>query len=158
MAGAIELRAVRDDDVGIFFEHMQDADAVRMAGFVSKEWRSRPAHDAHWAKIRANPGITIRTIVSGGGVAGHVASFVMMGDLELTYWIARDLWGRGVATEALRQFLDVVRERPIHGRAAKDNGGSIRVLEKCGFRRVGEDRGFAHGRGEEIEEVVLRLG
>ncbi len=35
--------------------------------------------------------------------------------------------------------------------------GSLRVLEKAGFRRIGVDRGFAHGRGEEIEETILRL-
>jgi hypothetical protein len=31
------------------------------------------------------------------------------------------------------------------------------VLTKCGFRIVGEGRGFAHGRNEETDEVVLRL-
>jgi RimJ/RimL family protein N-acetyltransferase len=31
------------------------------------------------------------------------------------------------------------------------------VLEKCGFREVGTDRGFAEARGGEIEEVRLRL-
>jgi hypothetical protein len=30
-------------------------------------------------------------------------------------------------------------------------------LEKAGFRRIGVNRGFARGRGEEIEEVILRL-
>jgi hypothetical protein len=40
---------------------------------------------------------------------------------------------------------------------AADNQGSLRVLEKCGFRVVGEARGFASGRGEEIPELVLRL-
>ncbi|MGY3201486.1 GNAT family N-acetyltransferase [Streptomyces sp. TE5632] len=42
-------------------------------------------------------------------------------------------------------------------RAAADNTGSVRVLEKCGFEVVGEDRGFANARGAEIDELVLRL-
>lgn len=157
MTDRVSLREVRDEDVGIFFEHMQEDEAVRMAGFVSKAWKDRAAHEAHWARIRANPEISIRTILVDGAVAGHVASFVMMGDREVTYWIDRTWWGRGIATEALRQFLGIVRERPIHGRAAHDNAGSLRVLEKCGFRVVGSDRGFAPGRGEEIDEVVMRL-
>jgi RimJ/RimL family protein N-acetyltransferase len=45
----------------------------------------------------------------------------------------------------------------VNARAASDNVASLRVLEKAGFRRVGVDRGFAHGRGEEIEETILRL-
>jgi hypothetical protein len=38
-----------------------------------------------------------------------------------------------------------------------DNLGSIRVLEKTGFRRVAVDRDFALGRGVEIEERMMRL-
>jgi hypothetical protein len=34
---------------------------------------------------------------------------------------------------------------------------SLRVLEKAGFRRLGVNRDFAPGRGEEIEETILRL-
>ena len=47
--------------------------------------------------------------------------------------------------------------RPLYARAAKDNIGSRRVLEKCGFVVIGEDKGYAHARGMETEEVVLRL-
>jgi RimJ/RimL family protein N-acetyltransferase len=43
------------------------------------------------------------------------------------------------------------------GRAARDNIASIRVLEKCGFILFGYGKGFAHGRGVEVEEVLLEL-
>lgn len=39
----------------------------------------------------------------------------------------------------------------------KDNAGSIRVLEKCGFQVAAESKGFANARGEEIDELVLVL-
>jgi len=136
---------------------MQDTVAVQMAGFTSQDPSDRGAHDAHWVKIRANSETTIRTILLDGVVVGHIASFVMMGDLDVTYWIERGHWGRGVATAALRLFLEEVQSRLIHGRAAKDNLGSIRVLQKCGFDIIGEDRGFANGRGEEIQELILKL-
>ena len=54
-------------------------------------------------------------------------------------------------------MLGVVTERPLHARAAADNAGSIRVLEKCGFVVTGSGRGFANARGEEIDEVLLAL-
>jgi RimJ/RimL family protein N-acetyltransferase len=65
--------------------------------------------------------------------------------------------GEGIASAALRILLDEIAERPLYVRAASDNVGSLRVLEKAGFRRVGVNRGFAVGRGEEIEETILRL-
>jgi RimJ/RimL family protein N-acetyltransferase len=89
---------------------------------------------------------------------GHIASFDLDGQREVTYWIGRQDWGKGIATRALQQFLTTIEvARPLYARAASDNTGSIRVLEKCGFTRVGAGRAFAHGRGEETEEVVLRL-
>jgi RimJ/RimL family protein N-acetyltransferase len=57
----------------------------------------------------------------------------------------------------LRELLGVVPDRPLYARAAADNAGSVRVLEKCGFVLTGHERGFANARGEEIDEVVLTL-
>jgi RimJ/RimL family protein N-acetyltransferase len=75
----------------------------------------------------------------------------------VTYWIGRTHWGKGVATCALRAFLDLETTRPLYAAAAADNIGSLRVLEKCGFRVVGGGRGFSHARRQEVDEVNLRL-
>lgn len=58
------------------------------------------------------------------------------GHQEVGYWIGRDFWGRGVGTRALALFLDQMKVRPLHAYVAPHNIGSIRVLEKSGFRRV----------------------
>jgi RimJ/RimL family protein N-acetyltransferase len=55
-------------------------------------------------------------------------------------------------------FLEVVRVRPLYARAASDNAGSLRVLEKTGFRIIGTEVSFAPARGAEIEETILQLG
>ena len=47
--------------------------------------------------------------------------------------------------------------RPLHGRVAFDNFGSQTVLEKCGFVRIGTDKGFANARNAEIEEFVFSV-
>ena len=66
-------------------------------------------------------------------------------------------WGKGVATQALKKLLQEMTHRPLFARAAKDNIGSVRVLQKCDFKIIGENKGFAQGRGEETEEYIFRL-
>ncbi len=153
----ITLRDVTDADLPIFFGLQRDFTYNHMAAFTQKDPDDRVAFDAHRKKIRSNPELANRAILFEGQVAGHIASFVIDGNREITHRIARHLWGRGLATEALRAFLAVDTERPLHPRAATDNVGSLRVLAKCGFEVTGEDIGFANARGQEIEEFVLRL-
>ncbi|MFN8302429.1 MAG: GNAT family N-acetyltransferase [Saprospiraceae bacterium] len=88
---------------------------------------------------------------------GSIAKFVLEGDTEITYWIDRNYWGRGIATKALEMFLSIETARPILGRVAFDNFGSQRVLEKCGFVKIGSDKGFANARQMEIEEFIYKL-
>ena len=153
----IILREVEDGDLPTFFEHGRDPEAVRMAAFTAEDPADRANFDSHWAIIRSKDSVTLRTILFKGEVAGHVASFERGPDREVTYWIGREHWGKGIATEALSLFLQVDGIRPLYARAAKDNAGSIRVLEKCGFRQFGEDSGFANGRGARVEEYILEL-
>ncbi|MFC8696989.1 GNAT family N-acetyltransferase [Streptomyces parvus] len=154
----VSLRAVEDADLPLFFAWMSDPDATRVAAFTPKDPTDRAAFDAHWARIRSGSGgVVMRTAVADGVVVGHVGAYGEVGDRQVTYWIDRAHWGRGLATAALRAFLDETPTRPLHARAAADNLGSRRVLEKCGFLVTGTDRGFAQARGEEIDEVLVTL-
>ena len=151
------LREIEDRDLAVLFEHSRDPDAIRMAAFTSPEADDRTKFDRRWARLRSDSSTTNRVIEIDSRVVGHIASFDLEGQREVTYWIGREDWGRGIATRALQEFLQLEATRPLYGRAASDNAASIRVLTKCGFLLVGEGRGFAYGRGEETDEVVLRL-
>lgn len=144
-------------DVLAFFEHQRDPVAVRMAAFTSDDPDDRAAYLVRWARLLADDSVVARTVVFDGEVVGHIARFVQFGEPEVTYWIASEHWGKGLATAALRLYLDSDPRRPLYARAAVDNVGSLRVLAKCGFVAVGEDVGFAEGRGENVEEFILRL-
>lgn len=153
----ITLREVEASDLETFFRQQLDPEANRMAAFVGENPQDRGAFDAHWAKILHAPRITNRTIVADGQIAGHIACFPQGEDMEVTYWLGREFWGRGIATRALEAMLRLVTDRPMVARAATDNVASLRVLEKCGFKIVGQNKDFAHGRREETEEYILRL-
>jgi RimJ/RimL family protein N-acetyltransferase len=155
----VQLRDVTESDLPIFFEQQLDPAANQMAAFTAKDPADKAAFIAKWTKIRGDGSTTKKTVLFDGQVAGSIVAFMApwSGKLEVSYWIGREFWGKGIATNALSEFLGSVTTRPLYARAAKDNLASIRVLEKCGFTVSGYDKGFANARGEEIEEVVLEL-
>ena len=158
--GGVRIRDVEDRDLDVFFAHQIDPEATRMAAFPARE---RAPFMAHWGKIRADQTVVIQTILVDADIAGHVVSWERSGQRLVGYWVGRDYWGRGVATAALALFLGRVASRPLHAYVATDNVGSIRVLEKCGFRPVAApDHPSAAVVGEvagagEIEEIQLVL-
>ena len=63
---------------------------------------------------------------------------------ELGYWLGEPHWGRGFMTEAGRGLIDAAHQtghyERIAARALADNDGSLHVLEKLGFHRVGKGK------------------
>ena len=157
MPDSVQLRPVADGDLPIFFEHQRDPLGVHMAAFTVENPDDRAAFDDHWRRLLSDPAILMRTIEVNGQPAGHVSSYVGDVGLEVTYWLGREYWGRGIASAALQAFLLVQTHRPLRGRAAADNAASLRVLEKCGFVETDRFAGFANARGATIEEVLLEL-
>jgi RimJ/RimL family protein N-acetyltransferase len=153
----VALRPVEDSDLPALFDQMRDPVAVHMAAFTAKDPNDRAAFDSHMAKLRTSPDITLRAVTRDGQLVGSIGSYVMEGDTEVTYWIDRSVWGQGVASRALALFLHVISVRPLYARAASDNPGSLRVLQKAGFRAIGTEISYANARDAVIEETILRL-
>ncbi|MGW2824866.1 GNAT family N-acetyltransferase [Streptomyces sp. NPDC001443] len=151
----VALRKVHDSDLAVFYRQLNDPESLRMAAFTPEDPADRDGFDARWKQIRATA--LVRTVLVDGDVVGNAAVYGEPGEREVTYWVDRAYWGRGIATAALRILLAEVGERPLYARAAADNEGSLRVLRKCGFRDSVRATGFAHARGEEIAEIVLTL-
>ena len=146
----VTLREVTEEDLPIFFEHQLDPEATRMAAFPSRE---RDAFMAHWAKImRSGTGI-VNTILVDGTVAGNVVCWEAAGETNIGYWLGRSHWGKGIASAALAQFLATIEARPVYAHVARHNVASIRVLEKCGFQLVREER----CEGDDVAELVMEL-
>ena len=152
----IALRPVADSDLDALFEQMRDPESVRMAAFTPDNPDDRDAFDAHMSRVRSAPDITMRAITSDGELVGSIAAFAYEGETDVTYWIDRAAWGRGIASRALHLLLDLVPVRPLYARAASDNAGSLRVLQKAGFKVIGTENSFAPGRDATIEETILR--
>ena len=80
---------------------------------------------------------------------------------EIGYHIAKRYTGHGYATEAVKLFLDCIRNnmdiKQVYGIALFDNKASRRVLEKCGFELIYEGNGIYQGSERKIIRTIKRL-
>ena len=146
---AMALRDVTEDDLSILFEHQREPEANRMAAFPA---RDRDAFMTHWrTNVLGKASARSKAIVVDGEVVGHIGSWEQGGQRLVAYWIGQAYWGRGFATAALAELLaEHEKTRPLHAHVVVHNVGSIRVLEKCGFRRLGEPVAGDDGVAEQL--------
>lgn len=153
----ITLTGTEKEDLSILFQFQLNKEANHLAAFTSGDPANKAAYLEKYVKNLANPTVTMRTIKADGVIVGSVAKFLLENETGITYWIDRNFWGQGIATTALKEFLQIEKVRPIYGRVAFDNYGSQKVLEKCGFVKIGEDKGFATARQAVIKEYIYKL-
>jgi len=145
------LRDVCDEDIPIFFEHQRDPEAQRMAAVPPLQ---KDAFIQHWrTKVLADSSVLKKAIVSDDTVVGNVLSWTESNERLVGYWIGKEYWGRGIASKALSEFSYEEPIRPLCAYVAVHNCGSMRVLEKCGFIRVGA----IHVGPDGVEECHFQL-
>lgn len=153
----ITLTKTEKDDLYLLFEFQLDPEACFLAAFTPNNRNDKKAYIEKYTKHLNDPTINMQTIRINQEIVGSVAKFVMEEEAEITYWVDRRFWGQGIATNALKHFLKIEQTRPMYARVAFDNYGSQKVLEKCGFAKIGTDKGFANARQAEIEEFIYQL-
>jgi RimJ/RimL family protein N-acetyltransferase len=83
------------------------------------------------------------------------------GSVEMGYWIGRQHWGKGFATEASRALIEIAKTLKLPRLEAShflDNPASGRVLEKLGFVATGMSaERYSCARGGEAMAKIYRL-
>lgn len=153
-SAAVRLRDTESGDLPELFRIQLDPEGNRMAAVIP---RDEPTFFAHWAKILGDRRVVAKTIVVDGVLVGSISCFQREGKDFVGYWIAKDQWGKGIASRALVLLLEEVTIRPLHARVAKENAASLRVLERSGFEITGYRISPPDGRLLECEEAMLVL-
>ncbi|MGX5212894.1 GNAT family N-acetyltransferase [Streptomyces violaceus] len=145
----VRLRAVAEPDLEVFLAYEHDPEAVRRSRFTP---RPRDAFMRHWkAKVLGDDTVFVQTVTVDGEVAGNFVAW-WDGDRRFTgYWLGRAYWGRGIGSRALALFLEREQNRPLYADPFSGNAGSVRLLEKQGFRRDGV---VQHGDNEHLLFVL----
>lgn len=149
MSEQVSLRDVRSDDLEVFLAQEHDPEAARRSNFRPRE---REAFLTHWqTRVLGDPAVFVQAVTVDGVTAGNVVAWWEEDRRFIGYWLGREYWGRGVGTRALTLFLARETARPLHADPHAENTGSVRLLEKAGFRRTGTVR---HGEQEHIMLVL----
>lgn len=155
---SVVVRDTTTDDLPTLFEFLRDPESRHMAAFTTDDPNDGGAFRDKWTRLIDDGRCVTKTVLVDGDVAGVIVVFVIADEHEISYWMDRRRWGRGVAGHAVAKLLRLVTVRPVFARVAEDNTASTRVLERNGFTMIGKDRSFAAARGQEITELIYRLG
>ncbi|GAA3752570.1 hypothetical protein GCM10022240_02050 [Microbacterium kribbense] len=155
--GHIELRAVDDDDLDAVFEMTCEPAAIALVAFIDRDAADRAAFDEWIVRTRAMPDASLYVVTDRGGFAGMITAVTAGGDREVTCWLARHAWGRGVATQALRLLVSREATRPLVARVAAHNAAAIAALQRNGFTEASHALVPAQGLGRDVEQIVYTL-
>lgn len=92
---------------------------------------------------------------------GYVQLIKIADGWEIGYHIAKPFTKRGYATEAVKLFLEYLKNSSaldeIYGIALSNNKASRRVLDKCGFALIFEGEGIYQGKRRKIIKTIKSL-
>ncbi|ADJ22028.1 GCN5-related N-acetyltransferase [Hyphomicrobium denitrificans ATCC 51888] len=155
----LRLRAVVDSDAARIADLAGDWDVASMTGRIPYPYSADAAQ--HW----------ISGVEEGEQVFGieRDAEFIGIcgftidanGDAELGYWIGKPYWGHGYATEAASAVMAYgftkAGVRRFVCRHLAGNPGSARVIQKLGFKYVGDSTGWCEARQCELPALSYEL-
>jgi RimJ/RimL family protein N-acetyltransferase len=137
-------RPRRDDAEAILERYAGDAEVTRLLGWprhvtLADTRAFLEFSESEWARWPAGPYL-IESRGDGSLLGATGLSFETPYRAATGYVLARDAWGRGYATEALRAVVEIARGASVvrlYALCHPDNAASVRVLEKCGFTLEG---------------------
>lgn len=165
MATNFRLRPWRIGDVESLVENANNANIAKfMNDIFPHPYTKEDAEKFIAFAIKHHPVHIFAIEVDGnavGGIGIHFHEDVMRKNAELGYWLGQNYWGRGIATNAVKQVVDFGFKNydinRIFGRAFGPNIASQRVLEKAGFVLEAKFKKTIFKNGEFLDEWVYAI-
>lgn len=162
------LRAYRRDDVAEVTRLLNDTEMARFLMVIPHpfvEFDARQLVKAAWRRLTGGRGFDLLITVKDGGDKPVGSVGVGLHDngsrAELGFWIGRDYWGRGYASEAAGRMIDFATETfgtaRLTGTVAADNDASLAVLAKLRFTETGRGEKRIPATGAMREVIFFEL-
>ncbi len=157
---AVELREFLPEDETLLVRYLADPQTVQyLSNRIPQPYT---AEDAHWWVTSGSREQIARAVVVDNQLVGAVG--VIRGQLEewysaeIGYWIGREHWGHGYASQALQMMTDYLFEQTDLVRLAATvfapNAASVKVLEKCGYEFEARLRKSIFKNGEFYDSLI----
>lgn len=159
----LTLRSPGAQDVPRIATLANDPDIARMTQFMPHPFDARHAEDFVLHVAAQDPSRAAAFVIEHEDLGPVGVIGLHEGEdhaPEAGYWIGREFWGRGFATEALEGAMAWTRRhwkrRALMAGHFADNPASGRVLEKAGFLYTGEvRRPFSAARGQRADKRMM---
>jgi len=161
-AGPCVLRPWCGDDLDSLLLHADSAAIARNLRDAFPHPYTRAAGEA-WLALAASvtPPLHFAIVHEGqavGGIGLKPGTDVERVSAEVGYWLGERVWGRGLATAALRALVDhafaTTQLTRIFALPFAHNAASRRVLEKAGFHLEGILRKSAVKEGQIVDQAL----
>jgi len=110
-----------------------------------------------WLEIVGNEEFNLNIFLNDNLIGGVGLTPVEDDFYELGYWLGVDYWGQGYATESVMELLNYAKTNTPYEKfkanVYKENVASAKVLEKNGFKRVGDGEAFSISRQENVPSI-----
>lgn len=166
LSARLRLRPFTEADVDRVARVLDDWEVVRLTAniphpFTEDDARGFFALMDNKRQARTGAVLAMERTVDGVVIGAIGFGTEHDGTPELGYWVAREDWGHGYATEAVRRlvrhlFRDLGYSR-VWASAHPDNAASRRVLEKAGLKPAGHEMVGMPARGQSVVMPVHAL-
>lgn len=157
----INLRPFKTADTDRLLSYLNDEAVTKyITDAISKPYTQS---DAQWWIDVGSQSDYIKAIefngVFVGCISATVGSFEYGRSAELGYWLGREYWNQGIATEAVKVFTELLFKTPhivrLFVSVVAQNGASVRVLEKNGYTHEGLLKQASFKDGQYFDECLL---
>lgn len=164
--GRLVLRPPHPDDLGRCAELLGDYEVSKMLSRVPYPYdleqgrRYLERSVARWKTAGTADELGFH-VDHEGELIGGLGFKKLQETPEIGYWLGRPYWGKGFMSEALTAAIGWVFDNTAHDllacEAMTENPASIKVMEKAGFRPVGEVGCASVSRGGTLPAIRSEL-
>ena len=163
----LTMRLIEKSDLPDLFAVNGNEEVIRYTPHPA--WKTPADGEAWFERVMKNraSGEAIQFVIvlrETGRVIGIMVIFKFeepTGQAEIGYSIAKEFWGKGLVTEALKAFVDFAFEKMglkrLEGLLDPRNEASAKVLLKVGFKHEGHQRRNFHAKGETSDTGLYGL-